>query len=267
MELIKFQSELLLQRKSDGFNGELKSSGTIIENFIKSIIKKHIPSGYRVCSGYIATPETLYDNSNLLQYDIIIADNRIPAIYEFGVSDIEIVAVESVCGLIEVKRTLTSEVLKSSLAHLKKASLLLQTYDNGIKSTDTSSNLVGMNLNHATHSPFYGIISLAANSKTFNATNKAIINFEVANFCDMIWSISTNHFFAYNLLINGGLVFPCFTSRQLKNGQTIGVFENLNTRISDGSIYRLAIATLRTWINNITGAPLNIEKNHKYFQS
>ena len=111
VELIKRQSSLLLQKKSNGFNGELRTSGTIVENYIKGIISKHIPYGYRICSGYIATVDTINDSDNLIQHDLVIIDSRIPSLYTFGVSDIEIVSAESVCGVIEIKRTLTKDSL------------------------------------------------------------------------------------------------------------------------------------------------------------
>ena len=72
VNLIQEQSALLLQKRAHGFSGELKSSGLIVENYIKSLLARHVPEGYRMCSGYIATAETIVTSTNLIQHDIII---------------------------------------------------------------------------------------------------------------------------------------------------------------------------------------------------
>lgn len=41
IRLIKQQSALLLQNRANGFNGELKSSCAIVENYIKGLLGKH----------------------------------------------------------------------------------------------------------------------------------------------------------------------------------------------------------------------------------
>ena len=48
--LVMEQSEIHLQKRNDGagLNGELKTSGWLVENYVKSLISKHVPSGYRV---------------------------------------------------------------------------------------------------------------------------------------------------------------------------------------------------------------------------
>jgi len=105
----------------------LKSSGVIVENYIKSLLTQHVPDGYRLSSGYIATTDTIAGPENLAQHDIIISDGRIPPIYQFGFGDIQVVAPEAVCGIVEVKRTLTKASLDDAIEHLKSTKFLLET--------------------------------------------------------------------------------------------------------------------------------------------
>ena len=100
--LVIERSALLLQRPQDGFNGELKTSGSIVEEYVKALLRKHTPQGYDFFSGYIATPESIADPSNLLQFDVIVTDARIPPLVTFEVGDIAVVPIEAVCGVLEV---------------------------------------------------------------------------------------------------------------------------------------------------------------------
>jgi hypothetical protein len=82
---------------------------------------------------------------------LIIVDERIPPLYKFGISDIEIVPVEAVCRIFEVKRSLNKKSIAAAVAHLEKTFKELEGYDNGIKSKGRSHNsLAGLGLSVAT---------------------------------------------------------------------------------------------------------------------
>jgi hypothetical protein len=152
LETVVKESELLLQ-KEGGLDGELKTSGSMCESFIKTTLKSLcIPGHFRVASGYIATPTLLREGRNLPQCDLIIVDRQIPPLLKFANSDIEVVPRESVCGLIEVKRSLTEESLykkkdakeAGALAHLNKMINTLGETDT--LTTDRDLNLVNRHI-------------------------------------------------------------------------------------------------------------------------
>lgn len=262
IELIIKQSSLLLQKKNDGFNGELKTSGSIVENYIKGIIKKHIPKGYRICSGYIATTDTISNTDNLIQHDLIIVDERIPAIYQFGVSDIEIVMAESVCGIIEIKRTLTRKSLKAAIKHLKETESLLKDYNGGIKSKNSSNSAAGPTLSVASHSPIYAIIGLGADKAEID---KNECGKEINQFLDMIWSLSDGFLMRFCLKKDDKNYLPLNVSRTLEKGYLPTALIHSNEEYSNGHSFRVALSVLRTWINNTSGSRIDSNLNMKYF--
>lgn len=266
VELIKKQSSLLLQRKSEGFNGELKTSGLIVENYIKEIIKKHIPNGYRICSGYIATTESIRNTDNLAQYDLIIVDDRIPPIYKFGVSDIEIVAAESVCGIFEIKRTLTQKSLINSIEHLKELKKTLDGYRDGIKSKAAQNNAAGPTMSLATCSPIYAIITLGADKVEITPEYiKSVCEKEVEDFLDIIWSMSDEILVRFAVIKDTQTLYPSTVSRNLEAGRLKKCEINFGNEQRKGELFRTAISILRLWINNTAHAHMPSNINMEYF--
>ncbi len=266
INLIIKQSSLLLQKKEEGFNGELKTSGTIVENYIKETIKKHIPSGYRICSGYVATTDSILNTDNLIQHDIIIVDDRIPTLYKFGVSDIEIVQVEAVCGIIEVKRTLTKKSLVESIKQLKKTREILDNYSNGIKSKLAANNVAGPTLNVATHSPFYGIIGLGALQ---NEVDESFINqtikSEIHDFIDMVWSLSDGFLLRFCVEKEGIIYYPLTVTREMGTEYSLSQDFIYGENQIKGQVFRIALSVFRTWISNTSGVRMSADINQKYF--
>jgi hypothetical protein len=277
VELIRKQSALLLLKRKSSFTGELHSSGAMIENYIKALLKPHLPLGYRLCSGYIATANNFSDASNHQQHDIIIVDDRVPSIYKFGISDIEIVPAEAVCAVFEVKRELTKETVRDAMAHLEKTYLLLEEYDNGVKSKTRSHNsLASPTLSIASAAPIYGIIGLDADEKI---TQPDFFLPEVApnisKFLDLIWAPAAPLVAAYRLRTSSGE--QCVATMTARNQQPYlpSSFIDGITRSDDdkvvldkreiGKVHQVALWCIRTWISNATGMPLTPEKNMKYF--
>lgn len=266
--LIQKQSALLLQPKKDGFNGEMKSAGALIENYIKGLLQNHLPHGYRLCSGYIATHETLGDKENLIQHDVIIVDARVPSIYVFGVSDIEVVPAEAVCGIIEVKRTLTKESIESAVMHLRKTKEILEKYEGGIKSkANSTNNAVGPTLSVATSAPMYAVIGLAASEEILKEEfwSKTIAP-AIIDFLDLLWS-PLGPYLAGTHLIDpqGQKAVSTSPTRRWDGYEPYYFIEGRFDQSRSGLSYRIAIASFRTWINNSAAAPMTPEKNLKYF--
>lgn len=265
--LVKRQSSLLLQKRAGGFGGELRSSGAIVENYIKGFLAKNISGGYRICSGYIATANSISDDSNLIQHDIIIADNRRPTLHHFGIGDIEIVPAEAVCGIIEVKRTINQESVKSAVEHLLTTRRVLDEYNDACKSkVNTMNNLAGPDLSIATAAPLYGIVGLASDmgdgSCNFIST---YINDSVKDFIDIIWSLSDSWLARFVVADSKGEIFvPAHVSRH-QGEYSCRCQLDRSPPMPEGQVYGIGVSCLREWIRSTSGISVKFASHMKYF--
>lgn len=89
--------------------------GSSIENFAQDFLKTILPSRFCVKSGYIVAPNsaTPFMSPHM---DIVITDSLVPdSLLPFSASPgLGLIPYESVVGIIEVKRTLTTNILKSA---------------------------------------------------------------------------------------------------------------------------------------------------------
>lgn len=268
--LIQKQSALLLQQRQDGFNGEMKTAGAIVENFVKGLLGDHLPHGYRICSGYIATSATLQGEDNLIQHDIIVVDDRVPSLYKFGVSDIEVVPAEAVCAVVEVKRTLTKQTFSAALDSLRATKQILDGYDNGLKSKDKPmNNACGVTLSVATHAPIYAIVALDALKEVGDIDFlQSTVTPAILEFLDLVWAPSAPFLAGLQWEARSGTgpkVLPLNTARN-NDSYRAAFFAELAFSAADSArLYRNAIFLFRTWINHTSGAPMTIEKNSRYF--
>jgi hypothetical protein len=197
LETVIKESELLLQREG-GLDGELKTSGSMCESFIKTTLESLcIPGQFRVVSGYIATPTLLREGKNLPQCDLIIVDKHIPPLFKFANSDIEVVPRESVCGLIEIKRSLTKESFykktetkeTGALAQLNKIISTLGETDN--LKTDRELNSFNRHVgfhNYSSNKPLIGVIALENRLADFKSEAPKRIS-EAESLADFVWTI------------------------------------------------------------------------------
>ena len=180
-EAVIAQSALLLQKRTDGQSGELKSAGNLIENYVRNFIKKISPDGIKVTSGYIVNPKSFKAKDNLSQHDIILTNKATSPIFSIIDDAIEIIPVESMVGIIEVKRTLTVKSLKDA------QSQILNTYENVIKEYRTKeedNNTISISsLKPGTLAPLFGIIGL-----TSELTIKEINSIIDPKIIDFVWA-------------------------------------------------------------------------------
>ncbi len=142
----------------------IKETGDDVETEIRNFITYFIPNRFRVTHGYIAYIKD--NNSEPIispQIDLIIVDELVPnKIFSLGKSDgIDIVPVESVVGIFEIKRTLNDNSLTKSITHLSEIKKSVEIVkDNPVyylPGGDSTEDLkTGFHSN-----PFIGIISLA----------------------------------------------------------------------------------------------------------
>ena len=120
-ELIFEATDLLLQ-KDDSFRN-LGEAGSQVEIFVRETLRKLLPARFRLTSGYIVSKSNIENDNDIPQCDLIIADAFIPPLYKIT-GDIEVVPVEAVCGVIEIKRSLfkssSGKILEKAIEHLVK---------------------------------------------------------------------------------------------------------------------------------------------------
>lgn len=186
------ESELLLQREG-GLDGELKTSGSICERYVRDTLRRFIvPGQFRITSGFIATPQLLRDRRNLPQCDVLIVERDTLPLLRFEDSGIEVVPRESVCGIIEVKRTLTARSLADSL---RKIQLLLEVLGEAesIK-TDTALNKYNRHVgfhNHSSDKPLLAVIALQNQLDPF--PNDSLREITGNNsMIDLLWTLDGN---------------------------------------------------------------------------
>lgn len=264
VELIRRKSALLLQRKHDGFNGELKTSGSIIETFVKGLLQRQLSLGHRICSGYVGTPDNLNSLENLAQHDILIVDSRIPPLYKFEIGDIEVVPAEAVCAVFEVKRTLNPKILQEAIQHLNKTRQLIESCDNRKAKNQNYTPQIGPNFNPASTIPIYGIIAMDITDNCLEADYlKKNIHPNMIEFLDIVWSLS-NPFLTLHWWKSKENQSDFFASNGARN--TSEYFSNpVYEKDDPNRLYKYAILALRTWLANTTGVMVSPEQTQRYF--
>lgn len=194
------ESALLLQREG-GLDGELKTSGSICERFVRDTLRRFIvPGQFRITSGFIATPQLLRDNGNLPQCDVLVVERDTLPLLRFKESGIEVVPREAVCGIFEVKRTLAKKSLTKGLSQFQQVLNVLNE-TNTIK-TDLSLNRFNRHVgfhNHSSDKPLLGVIALQNELIAFpTESQKAVTDNE--SMIDFLWTL------------DGSALLPAFQS-------------------------------------------------------
>lgn len=180
-EAVIAQSALLLQRKAGGQSGELKTAGTIVESYIREFVNSISPDGINITSGYVVNPQLLSGDQNLPQHDIVLTDKASPSLFSIVEGEIEIMPVESVVGIIEVKRTLTRASVESAQEQIKNT---YKSAFSGYKTKSENDNTVSISsLRPGTQAPMFGIIGLVSELKEDEL--RSIIDPELIDF---VWA-------------------------------------------------------------------------------
>lgn len=188
------ESELLLQREG-GLDGELRTSGFICEQFVRTTLQRFVvPGQFRLTTGFVATPALLRSRSNLPQCDILIVDRDSLPLLRFDDSGIEVVPREAVCGIIEVKRSLTASSLQGdagALAHINEIIGVLGESEE--LKTDRILNRANRHVgfhNYSSNKPLLGVIALRNNIEPF--TEVATLATTSKSLVDFVWTIDGN---------------------------------------------------------------------------
>ena len=110
-------SEIFLQK--EWWLRNLSETWDVVEIYIRDLLREFLPkSKFRIVTWYITSHQNIENNDQLYQCDIIIADESVPSIAILW-NWIEIVPVESVCGLLEIKRSLRNSSSKNKQPYKK----------------------------------------------------------------------------------------------------------------------------------------------------
>jgi len=193
--------------------------GSEIENEIRQFFKNMLPARFRVTHGYIISSTSLEEEPSLSpQIDLIIVDELVMnKIFTLDKENgMEVVPVEAVVGVFEIKRTLTKQIYNEAVSHLEKiiASVSIRKDDEthyfpgGILSNNTNEFNIQTNIHS---NPFIGIISLdhkIAHMRKISEMKADIID-AIISFSGMAilnWDDGKNCFKWYNIKVKGQLV-------------------------------------------------------------
>jgi hypothetical protein len=125
---------------SHGFLRDISQSGEDVEIDLRGLIRQVMPSRYKVTHGHIVRPSVDQMPVVSPQIDMIIVDTLVPhSVFGAGPHDgMEVVPIEAVVGIFEIKRTLTYDTVKAALDHLHRIARVLN-----IEKTDSRQMLPG----------------------------------------------------------------------------------------------------------------------------
>lgn len=150
-------------------------SGSEVENEIRLFFKNMLPPRFRVTHGYILFAANNIDDPKLSpQVDLIIVDDFVMSkVFTLDKENgMEIIPVEAVVGIFEIKRTANKEQLEKAFIHIEK---IINSVN--IKKDNNKHYMAGgietPDFNTSIHSnPFIGIISLTHDLTLINENNE-----------------------------------------------------------------------------------------------
>jgi len=137
----------------------IKLTGDQVESEFRKMFSSLLPRRYKVTHGYIASAPNKEEEPIVShQVDMIIVDTLVPhSIFVIEDDGMELVPIESVVGIFEIKRTIDPDILDKALDHLFD----IQT-DLNIKKTDSKkyfpTGIQGIGVMYS--NPLIGILSL-----------------------------------------------------------------------------------------------------------
>lgn len=137
----------------------VKFSGDQIENEFRKILSNLLPARYKITYGYIVSSTSAKTEPIISgQIDIIIVDTLVPhSIFIIEEKGMEVVPLESVVAIFEVKRTITPKILDKTLDYLYYIQSSLNL-DKRNSNTYFPAGVQGLGVMYA--NPLIGILSL-----------------------------------------------------------------------------------------------------------
>ena len=174
------------------------------------------------------------------------ADSNVPPVFSIIDDQIEILPVESVIAVFEVKRTLNETSFKAANDKLKKAWDLFSR--NGRTTSGPTNQAVTGSLMPGTQSPILGVLSLAHDEIKTNNLEFSVI--------DLAWSVSGWATVAAN---QDGKISPTVSREGHASTKPLMVTG------SQAVTTQKMIAILRSWLATSTGQWLKTEGIFEYY--
>lgn len=230
--------------------------GSEIEEEIREFFKNILPSRFRVTHGYIISSTSKTEKPNISpQVDLIIVDELVMnKVFTLDKRNgMEIVPVESVVGIFEIKRKLTSKSFKDANEHLVKIKDAVNLTKNDsihyLPGGITFNATNGFNLTTGIHSnPFVGIISLDYNQSNMKKTLHTGINSELI---DAVFSFS-----GMAILNSKNNIAACYNK---KTGHVPSIYMDTSAEIAQTGIISRFFGYLQAYLTFTCGRILNIE--------
>ncbi len=244
----------------------IKLSGDQVESEFREIFSKLLPNRYKVTHGYIAFASSK-DQEPILspQIDMIIVDTLVPhSIIMMDDTGMELVPLESVVGIFEIKRTITPKIFKESLLHLYNIQSTL-----GIDKTNSQTyfptGIKGLGVQYS--NPIIGILSLdherskslEGYGKKYGTVMDNLITQQKMPDLD-IWG-SLGHLIMATCQINNPKMLWAYTLRE-KNTKYQYLFKiktKLTTDLTEAYFLSITIGFILYYISNITGRMTELE--------
>lgn len=90
------------------------------ESVLKNVLRRHVPGTVNIGRGFIFTPERCSS-----QIDILIYDNSYPILFKDG--DLVFITPDAVCGIIEVKSKVDTNILRKAIPKLSENARLINS--------------------------------------------------------------------------------------------------------------------------------------------
>lgn len=232
------QNSLFTHKKAHS----ISDTGDLTEMAIRKFLREVISERFKVTHGYI------YSTSKKKlspQIDIIITDTLVPhSLKKFEYLDnMEIVPVEAVVGIFEVKRKLTKVEFQNAIKHLTKIFDFVPLK----KDLNTKYLPGGMILGHGINggqfsNPFIGIVSL------LNASPKSLDKIDIPWFIDMVYSCG-----GYLKAPKDNNSLKVYSYKTTQDKHTYYIYDPERTKLTRVKILQGFIAYLLRYLSEVSG--------------
>jgi len=234
----------------------IKETGDDVEEEIRNFIKYFLPNRFRITYGYIVFIKDIASEPIISPHiDLIIVDELVPnRIFSIGKTDgVDLVPVESVVGIIEIKRTLNEVSLTNALDHLsnikKSVEITKGNKDCFLPGGDFARDFTTGFISN----PFIGIIAIANEIKSPQAVFVQKFSGElVRNEVDAV--ISLDEFLGCLMEVDTGNIL-IETVREKDKKYWYGFLTNDN--FSQISLVSRSIGVLLSYLSFTTGRRMN----------
>lgn len=259
--------EYLLEKSylSHQYFNNIRLSGDQVENEFRKILSSLLPKRYKITYGYIAfAPSRESEPIISGQLDIIIVDTLVPhSIYILEEKGMEVVPLECVVGIFEVKRTVNPKILGETLDYLYSVQDSLAVNKRNSE-TYFPAGVKGLGVMYS--NPLIGILSLAHKEygtteeyqKEYGKVIEERVNKNRLPDLDIWASLGSNIIMATHKNDDPKMLWA-YTLRE--NGKKYPfLFKlRLNSGLSQAYFLSISLGFILFYISNITGRVANLE--------